>query len=155
MNHYRPHPSCIPRVFIQLQPCPTSFLSCYHTRILTVVKVSVHAFALSVKQAIKPNGFGHFAGRAVAGRYISSPRLFCIKLGEHFICVPLPLPLPTPKAEQSSVPTVSFILLRALLYTTPTPLTFHNPLTLNPHLYLFIDHPRDFFATPTLVLASV
>jgi hypothetical protein len=46
-----------------------------------------------------------------------------------------------PKAEQSSISTVSFILLRAPLYTTPTPITSHDPITLNPHLYLFIDHP--------------
>jgi len=78
--------------------------------------------------------------------HLVSP-LFCIRLGEHFICVPLPLPLPllTPKAEQSRISTVSFILLRALLYTTPTPLTPHNPITLNPHLYLFIDHPTSLF----------
>lgn len=110
-----------------------------------MVKVSVHAFALSVKQAIEPMASDTSQGEPWLDAASRLPVYFCIRLGEHFLCAPLPLPLPTPKAEQSSVSTVSFILLRALLYTTPTPLTFHNPLTLNPHLYLFIDHPTRLF----------
>jgi len=110
-----------------------------------VFKVSVLAFAFFKRTSHQTNRCGHFAGRAEARRYILSPRPFCIRLGEHFICVPLPLPLPTPKAEQSSISSVSFILLRALLYTTPTTITLHDPLTLDPHLYLFIDHPTRLF----------
>ena len=58
----------------------------------------------SVEQVIKPIVADtlQFAGRAEARRYILSPRLLCIGLGEHFICVPPP-PLPTRKAEQSRI----------------------------------------------------
>jgi len=106
----------------QSRPFPTSSLSCYHTRIfLTVFRVSVHAFALFKRTRHQANCCGHFAGRAEARHSSLSPRLFCIRFGEQFVCVPLP----TPKAEQSSIPTVLFILLRALLYTT----TFHDPIT--------------------------
>jgi len=144
MTHYRPHPS---RTSFQLWPCPTSFFPLLSYADFNCGQGLCSCLCTFSRTGHQTNGPGQFAGRAVARRHISSPRLFCIRLGEHSICVPLPLslPLPTPKAEQSSVSTASFILLRALLYTTPTPLTFHNPLTLNPHLYLFIDHPHETF----------
>jgi hypothetical protein len=122
-----------------------SSLFCYHTRTLTLFKVSVHAFALPVEQVIKPIVASTLQGEprpdatSCLPVYLASGSASILSAYHYY-----PHQHPLQKPSRRAFPPPHHLATCSLIYITDTN-NIPQPYNSQPHLYLFIDHPMRLF----------